>query len=177
MASCICWSRPAHEELSNFWLIGSQRTIVAMFEPKIDVRAYYYDRFYRHGVFKSESSCLRFTPDYGHFRRHDDDLKRLPCLQLKFQSSLVIGMMADFSVQRACTRKFHMTSDRHDDGFQHPTCLCCIFLKLSHDDDWVVSEKCCIIWVYFFHDANTTLQSRLIFVGIIFIFCRFDAAS
>ena len=57
-----------------------------------------------------------------------------------------IGTMADFSGQRACTRKFHMTSNRHDDGFQHPACLCCIFLKLSHDDDWVVLEKCCIIW-------------------------------
>ena len=95
---------------------------------------------------------------YGYFRRHDDVIKRLPCLQLKFQSSLAIGMMADFSAQRVCTRKFHMTSDRHD-------------------DDWVALEKCCIIWAYFFPDANNTLQSRLIFVGIIFIFCRFDAAS
>ena len=103
-------------------------------------------------------------------------LKRLPCLQLIFQSSLAIGMIADFTAQRACTRKFYMTSDRHDDGFQHPKCLCCIFLRLSHDD-WVVLEKCCIIWAYFFPDANNTLQSRLIFVGIIFIFCRFDAAS
>ena len=82
-----------------------------------------------------------------------------------------------FSAQRACTRKFHMTSDRHDDDFQHPTCLCCIFLKLSHDDDWAVWRKCCIIWAEFFPDANNTLQSRLIFVGIRFIFCRFDAAS
>ena len=65
----------------------------------------------------------------------------------------------------------------HDDGFQPPACLCCIFLKISHDDDRVVLEKCCIIWAYFFSDANNTLQSRLIFVGISFIFCRFDAAS
>ena len=65
----------------------------------------------------------------------------------------------------------------HDDGFQHPACLCCIFLNLSHDDDWGVLEKCCIIWAEFFPDANNTLQSRLIFVGISFIFCRFDAAS
>ncbi len=88
-----------------------------MVEPKIDDRAYDHDQFYRHGVFKSEASCLRFTTDYGYFRRHDDVLKRLPCLQLKFQNSLAIGMMADFSAQRACTRKFHMTLDRHDDGF------------------------------------------------------------
>ena len=53
--------------------------------------------------------------DYGYFRRHDDVLKRLPCLQLKFQSSLAIGMIADFSAQRDCTRNSHMTSDRHDD--------------------------------------------------------------
>ena len=168
---------PAHEEPSNFWLTRSQRTIVGMFEPKIDDRAYHHDRFYRHGVFKSGSSCLRFTQDYGYFRRYDDVLKRLPCLQLNFQSPLAIGMMADFSAQRACTRKFHMTSDRHDDGFQHPACLCCIFLKFSHDDDWVFWEKCCIIWAEFFPDANNSLQSRLIFVGISFIFCRFDAAS
>ena len=84
--------------------------------------------------------------------------------------------MADFSARRACTRKFHMMSNCHDDGFQHPTCLHCIFLKLSHDDDWVFLEKCCIIWAEFFPDANNTLQYRLIFVGIIFIFCRFDAA-
>ena len=32
-----------------------------------------------------------------------------------------------------------------DDGFQHPACLCCIFLKFSHADDWAVWEKCCII--------------------------------
>ena len=97
---------PAHEEPSNFWLTGSQRTIVGMVESKIDDRAYYHARFYRHDVFKSVSSCLRFTSDFGYFRRHDDVLKRLPCLQLKFQSSLSIGMMADFSVQGACTRKF-----------------------------------------------------------------------
>ena len=137
---------PAHEEPSNFWLTGSQRTIVGMVESKIDDRAYYHARFYRHDVFKSVSSCLRFTSDFGYFRRHDDVLKRLPCLQLKFQSSIAIGMMADFSAQRACTRKSHMTSDRHDDGFQPPACLCCIFLKLSPDDDWAVREKCCIIW-------------------------------
>ena len=148
-----------------------------MIEPKIDGRAYYYDRFYRHSVFKSESSCLRSTTDYGHFRRHDDVLKRLPCLQLKFQSSLTIGMMANFSAQRACTRKFYMTSDSHDDGFQHPACLCCIFLKFFYDDDWVVLEKCCIIWAEIFPDANNALQSHLIFVGISFIFCRFDVAS
>ena len=142
-----CGPTPAHEEPSNFWLSGSQSSIVGMVELKIDDRAYIHARFYRHVVFKSGSSCLRFTPDYGYFRRHDDVLKRLPCLQLKFQCSLVIGMMADFSAQRACTRKSHMTSDRHDDGFQPPACLCCcIFLKLSHDDDWAVREKCCIIW-------------------------------
>ena len=161
---------PAHEEPSNFWLTGSQRKIVGMVEPKIDDRAYVHDRFYRHGVFKSGSSCLRFSPDYGYFRRHDEVLKRLPCLQLKFQSPLAIGMMADFSAQRACTREFHMTLNRHDDGFQHPACLCCIFMKLSHDDDWMVLEKCCIIWAEIFPDANNTLQSRLIFVGIRFIF-------
>ena len=99
-----------------FWPARSQRTIVGMAEPKIDDRAYYYDRFYRHGVFKS--GCLRFTPD-GYFRRHDDVLKRLPCLQLKFQNPLSIGMMADFSAQHACTRKFHMTSDNHFVHF-HP---------------------------------------------------------
>ena len=147
-----------------------------MVEPKIDDRAYDHDRFSRHSVLKS-GSCLRFIPDYGYFRRHDDVLKRLPCLQLKFQSSLAIGMMADFSAQHACTHKFHMTSDHHDDGFRHPACLCCIFLKFSHDDAWVVLKKCCIIWAEFFPDANNTLQSRLIFVGISFIFCQFDAAS
>ena len=174
----VCFGpTPAHEEPSNFWLIGSQRTIVGMVELKIDDRAYDHNRFYRHGVLKSGSSCLRFTPDYGYFRRYDDVLKRLPCLHLNFQSPLAIGMMADFSAQRACTRKSHMPSDSHDDGFQHPTCLCCIFLKLSHDDDWVFLEKCCIIWAEFFPDANNILQSRLIFVGIRFIFCRFDAAS
>ena len=91
-----------------------------MIEPKIDDRAYDHDRFYRHGVFKSGSSCLRFAPDYGYFRRHAAILKRLPCLQLTFHSFLAIGTMADFSAQRACTRKFHITSERHDDGFQHP---------------------------------------------------------
>ena len=118
-----------------------------------------------------------YSIDYGYFRRHDDVLKRLPCLQLKFQSSITIGMMANFSAQRACTRKSHMASDSHDDGFQHPTYLCCIFLKISHDDDLMVLKKCCIIWAEFLSDANNTLQSRLIFVDIIFIFCRFDAAS
>ena len=147
-----------------------------MVEPKIDDRAYDHDRFSRHSVLKS-GSCLRFIPDYGYFRSHDDVLKRLPCLQLKFQSSFAIGMMADFSAQHACTHKFHMTSDHHDDGFRHPACLCCIFLKFSHDDAWVVLKKCCIIWAEFFPDANNTLQSRLIFVGISFIFCQFDAAS
>ena len=86
-------------------------------------------------------------------------------------------MIADFSAQRACTRKSHMTLNRHDDGFQHPACLCCIFLKFFYDDDWVVLEKCCIIWAEIFPDAINTLQSRLIFVGISFIFWRFDAAS
>ena len=57
------------------------------------------------------------------------------------------------------------------------TYLYCIFLKFSHDDDWVVLEKRCIIWAKFFPDANTSLQSRLIFVGIRVIFCRFDTAS
>ena len=147
-----------------------------MVEPKIDDRAYFHDRFYRHGVFKSGASCLRFPPDYGYFRRHDDVLKRLPCLQLKFQSSLSIGMMADFSAQRACTRKFHMTADRHDDGFQHLACLCCIFLKFFMMMTGGL-EKCCIIWAEIFPDANNTLQSRLIFVGISWIFRRFDAAS
>ena len=61
--------------------------------------------------------------------------------------------------------------------FSAPGMLCCIFLKLSHDDDWVFLEKCCIIWAEFFPDANNTLQSSSIFVGIRFIFCRFDAAS
>ena len=126
---------------------------------------------------KSGSSCLRFTPEYGHFRRHADVLKRLPCLQLKFQSSIAIGMMADFSAQRACTHKFHITSYRHDDGFRTPACLCCIFLKFFHDDDWAVQEKCCIIWAEFFPDANNTLQFCLNFVGIRFLFCRFDTAS
>ena len=150
---------------------------VGMVESKMDDRAYYHDRFFRHDVLKAGASCLRFTSGNGHFRRHDDILKRLPCLQLKFQSSLAIGMMAYFSAQCACTRKFHMTADRHDDGFQHPACLCCIFLKFFYDDDWVVLEKCCIIWAEIFPDAINTLQSRLIFVGISFIFCRFDAAS
>ena len=168
---------PAHEEPSNSWLSGNKRTIVGIVELKIDDRAYDHARFYSHLVFKSGSSCLRFTPDYGYFRSHDDVLKRLPCLQLKFQSPLAIGMMADFSAQRACTRKFHMTSDSHDDRFQSPACLCCIFLKLSHDDGWVFLKKCCIIWAEFFPDANNTLQSSSIFVGIRFIFCRFDAAS
>lgn len=72
-----------------------------MVEPKNDDRAYNHDRFYRHGVFKSGVPCLRFSPDYGYFRRHDDVLKRLPCLQLKFQSFLAIGMMAVFSAKRA----------------------------------------------------------------------------
>ena len=123
---------PAHEEASNFRLTGSQWTIVGMVEPKIDDRAYFHDQFYRHGVFKSGSSCLRSTPDYGYFRRHDDVLKRLPCLQLKFQSFLGAGTIADFSSQHACTRKFHTTSDRHDDGFQHPACLCCSFLRIQN---------------------------------------------
>ena len=136
---------PAHEEPSNFWRTGSLRTIVGMVEPKTDDRAYDHDRIYRHSVFKSGSSCPRFPQKYGHFRRHADILKCLPCLQLKFRSSLAIGMMVEFSAQSACTHKFHMTSDRYDDGFQPPACLCCIFLKLSHDDDWVVLEKCCII--------------------------------
>ena len=97
-----------------------------MIEAKTDDRAYYHDQFYRHGVFKSGSSCLQFPQNYAYFRRHDDVLKRLSCLQLNFQSSLAIGMMPDFSDQRACTCKFHMTSERHDDGFHHTACLCCI---------------------------------------------------
>ena len=79
--------------------------------------------------------------------------------------------------QHACTRKFHVTSDRDDDDFQHSTCLCCIISNLSHDDDWVVLKKCCIIWLKFFLDANNTLRFLLIFVGINFIICRLDAAS
>ena len=55
--------------------------------------------------------------------------------------------------------------------------LCCIFLALSHNDDWTIQEKCCIIWAYFFYDANSTLEFSLIFVGISFMFYRFDAAS
>ena len=58
-----------------------------MVVPKIDDRAYNRDRFSRHDVLKSKSSCLRFPPDYGHFRRHADILKRLPCLQLIFSVS------------------------------------------------------------------------------------------
>ena len=83
--------------------------------------------------------------DYGYFRRHDERFKALtmPAVEiLEFPRHRHDGV---FLAQRACTRKFHMTSDSHGDGFQHLTCLCCIFLKLSHDDDWVVFEKCCII--------------------------------
>ena len=76
--------------------------IVGMLEPQNDDRAYDHDRFYRHGVFKSGSSCLRFTPDYGYFRKHDDVLKRLPCLQLKFQRSPASGTMMGFEAYRAC---------------------------------------------------------------------------
>ena len=73
-----------------------------MVELNKDDRAYYFNRFYRHGVQKPGTSCLRFTPDYGHFRRHDDILKRLPCLQLKFQSSISVGMMMGFEAYHAC---------------------------------------------------------------------------
>ena len=41
--------------------------------------------------------------------------------------------------------------------FSTPKCKCCIFLKLFIDDDWAVCEKICIIWAYFFPDANNTL--------------------
>ncbi len=64
----------------------------------MDDRAYYYNRFYRHIAFKSKSSCLRFAQNIGYFRRHDDVLKRLSCLQLKFSSFLAAGMMADFQL-------------------------------------------------------------------------------
>ena len=57
----------------------------------------------------------------------------------------------------ACTRKIHAASAGHVDGFQPMAYLCCIFLKLSHDDDWAVWEKSCIILVYFFPDANNAL--------------------
>lgn len=50
-------------------------------------------------------------------------------------------------------------------------------LKFSHDDDWAVWRKCCIIRAEFFPDPNNTLRFLLIFVGINFIFYRFDAAS
>ena len=73
-----------------------------MLEPKIDDRAYNSDRFPWHDVLKSESSCLRFTPDYGHFRRHAYILKRLPCLQLIFQRFLAVGMMIGFEACHAC---------------------------------------------------------------------------
>ena len=76
--------------------------IVGMLEPQNDDRAYDHARFYRHGVFKSGASCLRFTPDYGYFRKHDDVLKRLPCLQLKFQRSLAEGTMMGFEAYHAC---------------------------------------------------------------------------
>ena len=68
----------------------------------MDDRAYYHDRFFRHDVLKAGASCLRFTSGNGHFRRHDDILKRLPCLQLKFQGSLAVGMMMDSEAYHAC---------------------------------------------------------------------------
>ena len=73
-----------------------------MVELNKDDRAYYFNRFYRHGVQKPGTSCLRFTPDYGHFRRHDDVLKRSPCLQLKFQRAFAVGMMMGFEACHAC---------------------------------------------------------------------------
>ena len=84
----------------------SQRTAAkhptaGMLESKSDDRAYYYDLFSRHDILNSGASCLRFTPDYGHFRRHDDVLKRLPCLQLKFQSYLAVGMTMSFEAYHA----------------------------------------------------------------------------
>ena len=35
-------------------------------------------------------------PNFGHFRRHDGILKRLPCLRLKFPNFLTVGMLGHF---------------------------------------------------------------------------------
>ena len=87
------------EAAGNATARTSMRTpIVGMLEPKMDDRAYYYNRFYRHVAFKSKSSCLRFAQNIGYFRRHDDVFKHLSCLQLKFSSFLAAGMMADFQL-------------------------------------------------------------------------------
>lgn len=100
------------QEAPNFWLSVIQSELpttsyrkhptAGMLEPKMDDCAYYYDRFSRHDVLKSGASCLWFAPDNGHFRRHDDVLKRLPCLQLKFQSFFAVGMTMVFEVHHAC---------------------------------------------------------------------------
>ena len=79
-----------------------KHSIAGMLEWKIDDRAYNSDRFSRHDVLKSRSSCLRFAPVYGHFRRHADILKRLPCLQLIFFRSVAVGMMMIFEAYHAC---------------------------------------------------------------------------
>ena len=95
-------TRPSSWEGLKLLASGDEKTIVGMVERKMDDRAYYYDQFYRHDIFISGSSCLRFTPDYGHFRRHADILKRLPCLQLKFQRSPAAGTMMGFEAYHAC---------------------------------------------------------------------------
>ena len=79
-----------------------KHSTAGMLEWKIDDRAYNSDRFSRHDVLKSSSSCLRFAPDYGHFRRHADILKRLPCLLLIFFRSVAVGMMMIFEAYHAC---------------------------------------------------------------------------
>ena len=106
-----------------------------MVEPKIDDRAYNQDWFSRHDAFKSGVACLRFAPDYGHFRRHADVLKRLPCLQLNFFSILAVGMKTVFEAKCACNRKFYAATDRHEDVFRHLACLCCIFLLYFNNVD------------------------------------------
>ena len=83
-----------------------------MLEPETDDRDYNSDRFSRHDVLKLRSTCLRFAPVYGHFRRHADILKRLPCLQLIFSRSVAVGMMMIFEAYHACACKFFAASDR-----------------------------------------------------------------
>ena len=45
-------------------------------------------------------------------------------------------MMMILEAQHACARKIHAASAGHEYSSQYPACRCCIYLKLSRDDDW-----------------------------------------
>ena len=98
---CALWAHPCSWGGLKLLLHRKWKIMAGMMEQKNDDHAYNLDRFSRHDALKSESSCLRFTPDNGHFRRHVDVLKRLPCLAVSFWSFLM--MMTGHSWKNAAS--------------------------------------------------------------------------